>query len=309
MKRDTFGAVDIGSNAIRLLINYVERYEDGRLEYKKAAFVRVPIRLGDDVFLRGHVSAAKAGALCDALQGFAALFRVFAVRDYRACATSAMREAANGAEVVELIRNRSGISVEIIDGEREADTIFAAGGLKETLDPSKTYLYVDVGGGSTEVVVYARGGKVEARSFRLGTVRIFSGAEEPEEWVRFEAWLRDIAARWHPSSIIGSGGNINKLHKMLEKKSRECIRAKELTGLYNRLRAMSVAQRMEQLYLNQSRAEVIVPALRIFTEVMYLCGIDTVCVPRMGLADGIIHELYRQYELSEPEPSGTGCTD
>ena len=220
-----------------------------------------------------------------------------------------MRAAANGAEVVELIRNRSGISVEIIDGEREADTIFAAGGLKETLDPSKTYLYVDVGGGSTEVVVYARGGKVEARSFRLGTVRIFSGAEEPEEWVRFEAWLRDIAARWHPSSIIGSGGNINKLHKMLEKKSRECIRAKELTGLYNRLRAMSVAQRMEQLYLNQSRAEVIVPALRIFTEVMYLCGIDTVCVPRMGLADGIIHELYRQYELSEPEPSGTGCTD
>lgn len=295
MKRDTFGAIDIGSNAIRLLINYVERYEDGLLEYKKAAFVRVPIRLGDDVFLRGGVSGAKAEALCDAMQGFAALLRAFSVRAWRACATSAMREAANGAEVVELIRNRSGISVEIIDGETEADMIYAAGGLKERLDPSKTYLYVDVGGGSTEIVVYAEGRKVEARSFRLGTVRIFSGAESPEEWTRFEEWLREVAARWHPSGIIGSGGNINKLHKMLEKKSRECIRAKELTALYNRLRAMSVQQRMEQLYLNQSRAEVIVPALRIFTEVMYLCRIDTVSVPRMGLADGIIHELYRQY--------------
>lgn len=295
MKRDTFGAIDIGSNAIRLLINYVERYEDGLLEYKKAAFVRVPIRLGDDVFLRGGVSGAKAEALCDAMQGFAALLRAFSVRAWRACATSAMREAANGAEVVELIRNRSGISVEIIDGETEADMIYAAGGLKERLDLSKTYLYVDVGGGSTEIVVYAEGRKVEARSFRLGTVRIFSGAESPEEWTRFEEWLREVAARWHPSGIIGSGGNINKLHKMLEKKSRECIRAKELTALYNRLRAMSVQQRMEQLYLNQSRAEVIVPALRIFTEVMYLCRIDTVSVPRMGLADGIIHELYRQY--------------
>lgn len=295
MKRETFGAIDIGSNAIRLLINYIETYEDNRIEYKKAAFVRVPIRLGDDVFLRGHVSAAKAEALCDAMQGFSALFRDFSVRDYRACATSAMREAANGPQIVELVRSRSGIAIQIIDGETEADTIFAAGGLKETLDPDRTYLYVDVGGGSTEIAVYACGSKVEARSFRLGTVRIFSGAESPAEWQRFEEWLREVARKWHPSGIIGSGGNINKVHKLLEKKSRECIHAKELNALYNRLRAMSVAQRMEQLYLNQSRAEVIVPALRIFTDVLCICRIDTISVPRTGLADGIIHELYRQY--------------
>lgn len=295
MNRETFGAIDIGSNAIRLLIDYVEAYEDGRTEYKKAAFVRVPIRLGDDVFLRGRISNGKAEALCDAMQGFSALFRAFVVKDYRAYATSAMREAENGGEVVSLIRNRSGISVEIISGEAESGTIFAAGGLRETLDPAKTYLYVDVGGGSTEIVVYARRRKVDACSFRLGTVRIFSRAEEPAEWERFGRWLEQIDEKWHPSGIIGSGGNINKVHKMLEKKSRECIRAKELTSLYARLRDMSVEERMEQLYLNQSRAEVIVPALKIFTEVLRICRIDTVCVPRMGLADGIIHQLYRQY--------------
>lgn len=192
MNRETFGAIDIGSNAIRLLIDYVETYEDGRTEYKKAAFVRVPIRLGDDVFLRGRIGNGKAEALCDAMQGFSALFRAFAVKDYRAYATSAMREAENGSEVVSLIRNRSGISVEIISGEAEAGTIFAAGGLRETLDPAKTYLYVDVGGGSTEIVVYARRRKVDACSFRLGTVRIFSRAEDPAEWERFGRWLEQI---------------------------------------------------------------------------------------------------------------------
>lgn len=142
--------------------------------------------------MRGRIGNGKAEALCDAMQGFSALFRAFAVKDYRAYATSAMREAENGSEVVSLIRNRSGISVEIISGEAEAGTIFAAGGLRETLDPAKTYLYVDVGGGSTEIVVYARRRKVDACSFRLGTVRIFSRAEEPAEWERFGRWLEQI---------------------------------------------------------------------------------------------------------------------
>lgn len=295
MNRETFGAIDIGSNAIRLLINYVEQYDDCRTEYKKAAFVRVPIRLGDDVFLRGHIGNDRAEALCDAMQGFAALLRAYGVRDYRACATSAMREAANGRDILERVRLRSGISVETISGTEEADTIFAAGGLKELLDPAKTYLYVDVGGGSTEIVVYAAGRKSAAESFRLGTVRILSGATDPAEWKRFEEWLAEITDRHHPSAVIGSGGNINKVHKMLEKKTREAIRTKELATLYDKLRVLTVEQRMEQFYLNQSRAEVIVPALRIFTDVTRICRIATVCVPRQGLADGIIRLLYRQY--------------
>lgn len=294
MERMTFGAIDIGSNAVRLLINYVETYAH-ETEFKKAAFVRVPIRLGDDVFLRGHISNEKAEALCDAMQGFAALFRAFGIRDYRAYATSAMREACNGQQIVEQIRLRSGVSVEIISGSTEADTIYAAGGLSDMLDQSRNYLYVDVGGGSTEVVVYASGHKADACSFRLGTVRMLSHAVDREEIRRFEEWLSAITDKWHPVGIIGSGGNINKTHKMLEKKSRECIRTSELKAFYDRLRAMSMAQRMEVLRLNQSRADVIVPALEIFTTVARICHIDTIAVPRMGLADGIIRQLFKQY--------------
>lgn len=295
MNRETFGAIDIGSNAIRLLIDYVEQYDDLRTEYKKAAFVRVPIRLGDDVFLRGHIGNDRAEALCDAMQGFAALLRAYGVRDYRACATSAMREAANGGDILERVRLRSGISVETISGAEEADTIFAAGGLKELLDSTKTYLYVDVGGGSTEIVVYASGEKAAAESFRLGTVRILSGATQPAEWERFGQWLARMTETYHPTAVIGSGGNINKVHKMLEKRSREAIRTKELVSLYEQLRNLTVLQRMEQFYLNQSRAEVIVPALGIFTEVTRIGRIGTIYVPRQGLADGIIRQLYRQY--------------
>ncbi len=293
--RETLGAIDIGSNAIRLVISYVEQYDDDALEFKKACFVRIPIRLGTDVFKRGHISSERGEALCNAMTGFAALMRAYGVRDYRACATSAMREAANGQEVVDLIRHRSGITIETISGEEEADTVFAAGGLKDVLDNKKNYLYVDVGGGSTEIVVYARGQKAEERSFRLGTVRIISGAADPAEWTRFNMWLGQVATKWKPSAIIGSGGNINKVHKMLEKKRKEPIKTKELKELFNQTNGMTVAERMEKLYLNQSRAEVIVPALQIFHTVAQVCEIDQTFVPRLGLADGIINKLYQQY--------------
>lgn len=293
--RETLGAIDIGSNAIRLVINYAEQYEDDTLEFKKACFVRIPIRLGSDVFKRGHISSERSEALCDAMTGFAALMRAYGVRDYRACATSAMREAANGQDVVDLIRLRSGIRIETISGNEEADTIYAAGGLKDILDPKKNYLYVDVGGGSTEVVIYAHGEKADERSFRLGTVRIISGAASRDEWTQFEIWLTQIAAKWKPCAIIGSGGNINKVHKMLEKKRKETIKTKELKELYKQTKDMSVGERMEKLYLNQSRAEVIVPALQIFCTVARVCGIDQTFVPRLGLADGIIKKLYQQY--------------
>ena len=291
MAVDTFAAINVGSFELELGIYEIS----ARSGIRQIDRMRHVISLGSETYKNGKISYGMVEELCQVLGDFSAVMKTYRVKDYRAYATSAMREAENGSEVVSLIRNRSGISVEIISGEAEAGTIFAAGGLRETLDPAKTYLYVDVGGGSTEIVVYARRRKVDACSFRLGTVRIFSRAEEPAEWERFGRWLEQIDEKWHPSGIIGSGGNINKVHKMLEKKSRECIRAKELTSLYARLRDMSVEERMEQLYLNQSRAEVIVPALKIFTEVLRICRIDTVCVPRMGLADGIIHQLYRQY--------------
>lgn len=298
MNTETYASIDIGSNAIRLLINYAEMYDDGRLEFKKAAFVRVPIRLGADVFMRKRISLERTEALVDAMTGFAALMRAYCVRDYRACATSAMREAENGQEVVDLVRTRSGVSIDIISGDEEADTIFAAGGLKSILDKKKTYLYVDVGGGSTEIVVYANGVKADERSFRLGTVRIISGAADPEEWNRFDKWLSQVTKQWKPQAIIGSGGNINKIHKMLEKKRKEAIKTKELKELYNQTRKMTVTERMEQLFLNQSRAEVIVPALQIFNTVAQTCDIEQTFVPRIGLIDGIVRKLYNQYHIN-----------
>ncbi|MDE6139362.1 MAG: hypothetical protein K2F95_00195 [Alistipes sp.] len=295
MKRETYAAIDIGSNAIRLLIDYAETYNDNRTEFKQTAFVRVPIRLGDDVFLRSHVAENKIEALCDAMQGFSSLFRAFAVRDYRACATSAMREAANGADIIERIRLRSGIDVEIIDGVQEAETIFDAGGLGSVIDRDKSYFYVDVGGGSTEVVIYASGGKIDAQSFALGTVRILTGAAREQEWHRFGEWLSAAAEKWRPSGIIASGGNINKAHKLLDKRSKECISDKELRKLRKRLEALSLEERMERYSMNSSRAEVIVPALTIFTTAVERCGIESIFVPKLGLADGIVRQLYKRY--------------
>lgn len=295
MKRETYAAIDIGSNAIRLLIDYAETYSDNRTEFKQTAFVRVPIRLGDDVFLRGSVADEKIEALCDAMQGFASLFRAFAVRDYRACATSAMREALNGDEIIERIALRSGIKVEIIDGVQEAETIFDAGGLISVIDRDKNYLYVDVGGGSTEVIVYAGGQRREAQSFALGTVRIITGAVKPQECRRFEEWLDKTARKWHPAGIIASGGNINKAHKLLDKRARECISDKELKKLHKKLDSLSLEERMERYSINSSRAEVIVPALSIFSTVAERCRIDSIFVPRLGLSDGIIRRLYAQH--------------
>lgn len=292
--RFTFGAIDIGSNAIRLLIDYVEEYRAP--EFKKAAFVRVPIRLGEDVFDKGYITTEKISALVHAMSAFAALFRTFGIDAYKAYATSAMREASNGREVADTIARECGIDIDIVDGNTEARTIYEAGGLEKVLDKAKSYFYIDVGGGSTEVVVYADSCEVEARSFRLGTVRYISEAVSSHEEELFAVWLKEKADCYHPSAIIGSGGNINKAHRLLDKKPKDAIKAKELYALYTRLCKMSVEQRMEEMELNANRADVIVPALSIFTTALRITGAETVVVPKLGLVDGIIRVLYRDYK-------------
>lgn len=296
-ERYTFGAIDIGSNAIRLLIDYVEEYRTP--EFKKAAFVRVPIRLGEDVFSLGHVTPEKVAALTQAMSAFAALFKTFNIDAYKACATSAMREATNGSEVAETIARTCGIDITIVDGNTEARTIYEAGGLEKVLDKEKSYFYIDVGGGSTEVVVYAENREVEARSFRLGTVRYISGAVSSSEEEEFTAWLAEKAERYQPAALIGSGGNINKAHRLLDKKPKDAIKAKELNALYERLQKMSVEQRMEVMELNANRADVIVPALSIFTTALRVTGAAAVIVPKLGLVDGIVRELYRDYKTRQ----------
>ncbi len=292
MNRETLAAIDIGSNAIRLLINYIEI--NGTVNFKKAAFIRVPIRLGEDVFTSGVISEQKRERLCDAMSAFAHLMTTFNVKDYRACATSAMREAQNGAEVVEYIREKSGINIEIITGIDEAKTIFDAGNIERYIPKDKNYIYVDVGGGSTEVTVYSGSRRVTSESFPLGTVRTISKGVNKAEYKDFKDWLERIALPFKPVAIIGSGGNINKAHKLLSKRDGEAIRYAELRVLYDQVKEMNYEQRIKEMGLNTYRADVIAPALKIFLTAAKSCKIDDIFVPRIGLADGIIHQLYRR---------------
>lgn len=292
MNRETLAAIDIGSNAIRLLINYVE--QNGTVEFKKAEFIRVPIRLGEDVFTQGRVGDLKRDKLCEAMQAFSYLMKTFNVKHYRACATSAMREAENGAEIVDYIRLNSGVNIEIISGKEEAETIFEAGDIAGLMNADKSYLYVDVGGGSTEITIYSNHQRSTSESFPLGTVRMISDAVNKGEMKRFKEWLNEVADPYNPVAIIGSGGNINKVHKLLGKKDKESLRYVEVKLLYGQLDAMNYEERIRKFGLNTYRADVIMPAMKIFLTVAKACKIDEIIVPKIGLADGIIHKLYNQ---------------
>ncbi|MFI3285367.1 MAG: hypothetical protein R3Y08_01815 [Rikenellaceae bacterium] len=291
--KETLAAIDIGSNAIRLVINYVDN--GNKVAFKKAAFLRVPIRLGEDVFTKGEISADKRERLCEAMTAFNHVMRTYNVTKFRACATSAMREAANGAEVVDYIREESGIQIEIISGQEEAKTIFEAGDVAGLMNRLESYIYVDVGGGSTELTIYSNNKRATSESFKLGTVRTISDAVDKDEYKRFKRWLEEVALPYHPVAIIGSGGNINKVHKLLFKKDKESIRYIELKLLYKQINEMSYEERLRNMGLNTYRADVITPAMKIFLTVAKTCKVDEIMVPKVGLADGIIHHLYAKF--------------
>ncbi|MDY4043178.1 MAG: phosphatase [Marinifilaceae bacterium] len=294
MNSKTLAAIDIGTNAVRLFISSMEEYPTEVL-YKKIAFIRVPLRLGDDVFTTGKIEEKKRKRLRETMQGFSYIMSAFNVEAYRAYATCAMREALNGEEIVQELKEASDLNVEIISGVKEAETIFA-GGMKEVVDNDKTYLYVDVGGGSTEVVVYSKGTKVDARSFPLGTVRMLNDAVEKGEMKSFKAWLKSIYQKYTPDYIIGSGGNINKVHKLLNKKEKETITYQELEILYKYIKSFNLEERERVLKLNTYRADVIIPAMKIFLTVGKTCQVNEIIVPKLGLSDGIIRILANEIE-------------
>lgn len=299
MNRETLAAIDIGSNAIRLLINYIEK-EGSKVQFKRAAFVRVPIRLGEDVFTIGKISDEKMTQLGEAMVSFSHLMRTFKVKAYRACATSAMREAANGAEVREAIAVKCGINIEIISGKEEAETIFEAGDIAGLMNSDQTYLYIDVGGGSTELTIYANRQMVRNESFPIGTVRMISGAVSKDETKRFKDWITEVALPYGPVAIIGSGGNINKIQRLLGKKDKEeSLRYVEMRILYDQLKEMTYEERIKNMGMKDYRADVIMPALKIFLTGAKYCHIDKVMVPRIGLADGIIYQLYHKHIEAE----------
>lgn len=291
-------AIDIGSNAIRLLINTISKNNNGKDEYKKTCYVRMPIRLGEDVFSTGDISEEKIFRMKEAFQGFSHLMRAYKVDKFRCCATSAMREATNGVKVVGDILTSSNIRIEIISGKEEADLVYKAGDYNQLLDPETTYLSVDVGGGSTEIIVYANGKKLNSYSFKVGTVRLLND-KCTDEFDHMKKWLQEIIDKYQPKVIIGSGGNINKVHKLHNKKRHETISFFELKRLFSSLKPLSFEERMKEYGLNSYRADVIVPAIKIFMTIAKQCDISQIMVPKVGLSDGIIHQLYQDEKYIE----------
>ncbi len=291
LKIQKYAAIDIGSNAIRLLIASIIE-ENGRpVKFKKTSLVRVPIRLGADVFLNGTVSESNTKRVLDTMIAFRLLMKSHKVLRYKACATSAMREAENGMAISNMVLKEAGIAIDIIQGKEEA-AIIAATDLHSYIKEDKTYLYVDVGGGSTEFSIIHRGKTVVSKSFKIGTVRLLNDIVADNTWQELEIWIKSNTNDYDAIDVIGSGGNINKIFKISGKAMGKPLTYFYLTSYYNKLLSYSYEERITELELNPDRADVIVPATKIYLSAMKWSGAKDIYVPKIGLSDGIIKSLY-----------------
>ena len=286
-----YAAIDIGSNAMRLLISNIVEEEGKTTQFSKSSLVRVPIRLGQDAFTVGEITDANIERMLDAMKAFKLLMKVHKVEKYMAFATSAMREAYNGKEVVELIKKKADIKIEIIDGKKEA-AIIASTDLKFLLKTDETYLYVDVGGGSTEFSLFNDGKMIVSKSFKVGTVRLLNNMVHDSVWQEIEKWIKTNTQEYDQVTLIGSGGNINKLFKMSGKLQEKPLSYMYVNAQYASLNAMSYEQRISELGLNADRADVIIPAVKIYLNAMKWSGARNIYVPKIGLSDGIIKAMY-----------------
>lgn len=290
-----YGAIDIGSNAVRLLIAEVNK-EKVPFKFKKEALIRVPLRLGDDAFIHHHISDAKFDNMVKTMQAFRNLMDVYRVSDYMACATSAMREADNGEEIVKAC-GKVGIDINIIDGGKEAKIIYSSQ-LRDNIDVNKVYLYIDVGGGSTEISLFANAEVVASKSFNLGTIRILDNQDSPEIWQELKEWVRGVTKPYKNIYGIGTGGNMNKLSRFANEKEDKPISFAKLKAIYDYLSSYSLKDRIHVLGLKQDRADVIIPAAEIFLTIMKVGQLKNIVAPRVGLVDGIIQTLIDR-ELKE----------
>jgi len=284
-----YAAIDIGSNAVRLLIADLTD-NDGIISFKKNTLIRVPLRLGDNAFLDQFISDKKAEDLLKTMQAFKNLMDVYKVTDYMACATSALREAENGQELVKKIKEKTDLNLEIVEGEREAHIIYSSH-IEQTLDRKKNYLYIDVGGGSTELSIFSDGAMLASKSFDLGTIRILDNQDKDETWEDLKDWLKVETRNFKNLSGIGTGGNINKLFKLSEEKEGMPLSYVKLKTLFGYLNSFSLKDRINILGLNQDRADVIIPACEIFLTIMKWASIKHIYVPKVGMVDGIIQVL------------------
>ncbi|MBR9984788.1 MAG: exopolyphosphatase [Desulfosarcina sp.] len=291
-----FAAVDIGSNAVRLLLSEVFESYSGPC-FRKISLIRMPIRLGKDAFILGKISPENADRLLDTIQGFKSLVAAYRPLSFRACATSAMRESGNGEKIRRQILAQTGVDIQIIDGKEEARIIFA-NNPKGRLADDNFRLFVDVGGGSTEIIIYSDGQTV-SRSFGIGTIRLLENLVPRSQWKELRSWISRHTRNFSNLEAVGSGGNINTIIKMAQCKADRTITYGKMKKVENHLNFFSYDDRITKLGMKPDRADVIIPALKIYMSVMKWGGIRSIVVPQIGLADGMVRIMYRRHLRSK----------
>jgi exopolyphosphatase / guanosine-5'-triphosphate,3'-diphosphate pyrophosphatase len=284
-------AIDIGSNAARLLITEVVEQENAKPEFNKLNLVRVPLRLGFDVFEKGEISKHKLGMIIQTMKAYGHLLNVYGVTHLKACATSAMRDARNNADVIRKVKLETGIEISIISGDDEASYVYE-NHIAENLDKEHSYLYIDVGGGSTELTFFADGKLRYKESFNIGTIRLLKGMVTEKHWDLMRDHIKTNTKSKLPLIAIGSGGNINKVFSISKKKDGKPLPLELLKDYHKEFSSVTLEERIRIYKMREDRADVLVPALQIYINVMRWAGIEIIYVPKIGLADGLIQSLY-----------------
>jgi len=288
-------AIDIGSNAARLLITDVIAGPQDVPEFIKVALVRVPLRLGFDVFDKGRISPAKTEKLLKTIKSYKLLLDVYEVKHLKACATSAMRDAENADEIIKKVKTETGIEINIISGQEEAAFIYE-NHIAENMTIEESYLYIDVGGGSTELTFFTDGKLVFKDSFNIGTIRLLKNQVTEAHWDEMKEFIRTKTKGYHHVTAIGTGGNINKIFSISKRKEGKPLTLETIRDYYKEFNNLSLSQRISLYKMREDRADVIVPALLIYINVMRWADAEEIFVPKIGLADGLIHSLYEEVE-------------
>ncbi len=285
------GAIDIGSNAARLLISEVRVKNNGEPEFFKLNLVRVPLRLGFDVFVTGEISKEKTGMILQTIKAYKHLLTAYGVKHLKACATSAMRDAKNTADIIRKVKLETDIEIEVISGESEASLIYE-NHIAENMSKDDAYLYIDVGGGSTELTFFSDGKLVFKESFDIGTIRLLKNMVSESAWDKMKEFIKSKTRNYKHVTAIGSGGNINKIFSISKRKEGKPLSLETLRDFHRELSSFNLEERMSVYKLREDRADVIVPALLIYINVMRWMNCEEIFVPKIGLADGLIHHLY-----------------
>jgi exopolyphosphatase / guanosine-5'-triphosphate,3'-diphosphate pyrophosphatase len=293
-------AIDIGSNAARLLITDVISGPQDVAEFIKTVLVRVPLRLGFDVFDKGIISPGKVEKIIKTIKAYKLLLDVYEVKHLKACATSAMRDASNAEDIIKKVKAETGITIEIISGDQEASFIYE-NHVAENMKSDESYLYIDVGGGSTELTFFSDGKMIFKKSFNIGTIRLLKNQVEEAAWDEMKEFIRQKTKGHHHVTAIGSGGNINKIFSISKRKDGKPLSLELLRDYYKEFSSLSLSQRISLHKLREDRADVIVPALLIYINVMRWADAEEIFVPKIGLADGLVHTLYEEIKLKEIE--------